>query len=255
MKKIILTYILILICSLSFSQDKNCGPHGLGLENKRINIIDGKELTNPYKGIIHLKIKRLFSGSNLSTASFIKNDLIITANHNVMYSPFITKIEIFVNGKWIKLKKKNVRIHHYHQGIFHNKNKDIAIIKIKNISVLEGVNITSFNAKPYAGITAYEKNDFHITGFPSDRPNILVDKSGSSSEFILDNSNNIIGYNNVYTCKGDSGAPLWYKSDNKYYLLGIHHGKKNIRTEQNITMNASILITPEVEKWIFNKYN
>ncbi|MFY0713693.1 trypsin-like serine protease [Seonamhaeicola sp. NFXS20] len=255
MNKTILTYILILICSLSFSQDKNCGPHGLGLENKRINIMDGKELTSPYNGIIHLKIKRLFSRSNLSTASFIKNDLIITANHNVMCSPFITRIEIFVNNKWIKLKKRNVRIYHYHQGIFHNRNKDIAIIKIKNVSVLEGLNITNFNIKPYASIPTNEKNDFHTTGFPSDRPNILVDKSGSSSEFVLDNSNNIIGYNNLYTCKGDSGAPLWYQSDNKFYLLGIHHGKKNIKKEQNTTMNSSILITPQVEKWIFDKYN
>lgn len=255
MNKIILTIVFILASSLSFSQSGVCGPTGLGLENNRVHIIDGKELTAPFNGIIHLRVKRLFRAPKLSTASFIKKDLIITANHNVMNSPFITKIEVFVNGKWIKLKKKHLRIYHYHQGLFHNRNKDIAIIKIKDLTPLEGLDITTFKVKSYEHITAHEEKDFHLTGFPSDTPNTLVDKSGSSTEFILESSKKIVGYNNLYTCEGDSGAPLWFKEDNTFYVCGIHHGKKRIDTYNNKILNAAILITPTIEKWILKKYN
>lgn len=257
MKRIILTTILISIFSLAFAQNdlcKTCGPQGIGLENKRENIIDGKELEAPYNGVIHLRVTRFYVSSNISSASFIENDLIITANHNLMYSPFITKIELYLNGKWIKVKKKHLRIYHYHQGLFHKKSKDIAIIKIKNTSSIEEINHTKFKLKVYDDIDKKDEKIFHLTGFPCDRPNTLVDKRTTSKELSFDSTNKIVGYSNLYTCTGDSGAPFWFLDNEEYYVSSIHHGKMDIKTSDNKAINVGSKITADVIKWINEKY-
>ncbi len=257
MNKIIITTILIFIYSFSYSQSvvcKSCGPKGVDMEEKRENIVDGKELETPFNGIIHLRVTRNFISSNISTASFIDDDLIITANHNLMYSPFITKIELFLNEKWIKIKKRHLKIHHYHQGVFHKKAEDIAIIKIKNTIAIESSNYSSLDLTSFDGVAQKENKIYHLTGFPCDRPNILVDKKTSFKEFSEDSSNQFLGYRNLYTCTGDSGAPLWFFDNDTYYLCSIHHGKRII-SDSGEAINVGIKITQDVINWINKKIN
>ena len=258
-KKLIINLLFILFVIVPcIGQNNNnicttCGPKGANLENKRENIENGKEIETPYNGIFHLKVTRAFFSTNVSTASFIKNYLVITANHNVMYSPLITKIEFFINGKWIKIKKKDLKIFHYHNGLFHKRRKDIALIKIENLDILRKIEHTNFNPQIYEEVKGKGNLTFHLTGFPCDKPNILVDKKTSSSALSMDSTNKIIGYEELYTCTGDSGAPLWFKSNDKYYLISIHHGGNDIGAFGNKTINIGVKITSDVLKWINEK--
>jgi hypothetical protein len=104
MKKLLLVLVFFELTYPCFAQEvcTTCGPSGL--ENYRTNVIGNREKDVPYNGIVRLIVTRFFFWTNYSTASFIADDIIITANHNVMYSPFITKVEIHSNDEWFKLK-------------------------------------------------------------------------------------------------------------------------------------------------------
>jgi V8-like Glu-specific endopeptidase len=248
-----LAIIYLTLIQPSISQNNpdvctSCGPEGL--ENTRENIDNLKELEDPYNGIFHLRVTRFFFSTNVSTASFLDNDLVITANHNLMYSPFITKIEFYLNGEWIKINKRHLKIYHYHKSLFHKKIKDIAVIKIKNLNALKDVKHTNFILQDYDDIENKENLDFHLTGFPCDRPNILVDKKTISTELSINNTNKIIGYKKLYTCTGDSGAPLWFEINGKYYLTSIHHGGNDIGVFENESINLGIKINADLINWI-----
>ena len=58
--------------------------------------------------------------------------------------------------------------------------------------------------------------DCHLTGFPSLRNDIYTEK-GHIKVYMKE----IIRYE-YYTERGNSGSPIWYKSGDEYFVVGIH---------------------------------
>ncbi|QGK73186.1 serine protease [Flavobacterium sp. SLB02] len=249
--KQIITFIFLVVGCLSYGQGicTDCGP--AGLENNRTNIVSGNEKLSPYNGIFHLRVTRGFIRTNLSTGTFIANDLIITANHNLMYSPFITKVEFFLNGNWIKIS--NYKIYHYHQSFLHKRNKDIAILKIFNLEKLKNISHTNFIPCDYSKIESTAGINFNLTGFPCDRPDTLVEKTTWSDNLLSDQTNTVFSYKKLYTCTGDSGAPLWFEKEGRNFIVSIHHGGNDFGAFDDNNTNVAIKITPDIITWINTK--
>lgn len=257
MKTFQLSWILYLTSLwFCFGQDyprndnAKCGTDIL-YENQRQIIDDGEQLMSPYNGIFQLKVTRAFFMEKYSTASFLGDRLVITANHNIMYSPFITNIEFYLNGKWIPVKRKNIKIHHFHQSLFHKKNKDIGLIELKDIKAIRNIEHVNFVPIDFENFDAERSFQYHLTGFPSDyKGPVLVDKTTDYSGLTIDShTKKQLGYEKLYTCKGDSGAPLWFESEGRFYVAGIHHGR-NSSSFQGISRNICTRIDAEVLSWI-----
>lgn len=232
----------------------DCGPfEAINLRE----VIRGDNLKSaPYNGIIHIGVKRLGQSPRYSTASFIGKNLLLTANHNVMSSKFIVNIEfcLVLNGQdqWITLKKSDFEILHFTKK--HDKWNDVALIKLKNTNFLKNTNYTIFRTANIDDLKPAENIFYHLTGFPCDKPDILVDKKTQKKGLEFDTTNTIISYSNLFTCTGDSGAPLWIEKDNTFYILGIHHGGDDINAfpEKDQT-NVSRKLTSDILKWIISK--
>ncbi len=53
----------------------------------------------------------------------------------------------------------------------------------------------------------------------------------------------------MFTCTGDSGAPLWLKDNNDFFIIGIHHGGgKDGKFYDN--SNISVKINDQIVNWI-----
>ena len=59
--------------------------------------------------------------------------------------------------------------------------------------------------------------DCHLTGFPGLKNDIYTEKSKIKKL----NMQEIILYE-YYTERGNSGSPIWYKSGDQYFVVGIH---------------------------------
>ena len=58
--------------------------------------------------------------------------------------------------------------------------------------------------------------DCHLTGFPYLKNDIYTEKG-----YIKAHMEEIIEYE-YYTERGNSGSPIWYKSGDQYFVVGIH---------------------------------
>jgi len=262
MKKFLLSTFTVFITATMYSQipadcgqcmdcRNDCGPFNKRGERKEI--ISTLLNVAPYDGIIHIGVKRAGQSTRYSTATFIDKDVMITANHNVMTSLMITSIQFNIrkNGKdvWITLGIGDFEILHFTRR--HDKWNDVALIWIKNLKPFGDYKYTIFNTADIGQITTNVDDLFHLTGFPCDKPDILMDKTTQKANLEFDATNTIISYSNLFTCTGDSGAPLWIEKEGKFYIVGIHHGGDDINAfpEKNET-NISRKLTPNILNWI-----
>ncbi|WP_269235021.1 trypsin-like serine peptidase [Flavobacterium flavigenum] len=249
--RISLAIVLLLVAVASWGQC-NCAPDSL--KNKR-NDISGNELgVQPYNAVTHLFVKRMYSDFHPSTASFIRKDVLITANHCLIRSPFISKIKMSISGVVVELKKRDFKIYHYHRSLFHKKSKDIAILVLtsQGVEKIESLKYSFFDAYAFNNSTQ-ENLKIHLTGFPCDRQDKLVDKFCSFRELKSSNNAVTVGYPNLFTCKGDSGAPLWYEDNGYFKLISIHHGGNDFGAFGTDAVNIGTKITDDVITWINSK--
>lgn len=248
-------YVLILILSYQFSTaqnpnfaqcpqgDDSCGP--MQNQNKR-RAINGDVLQQtPYSFILHQEIKR--GKTSYSTGSFISPTMIITAHHNVFHSRFIRRLA-FCNkavnpDQWVRFKRKEVDIIKL-GGV--RAPTDIAIIKFKDPEKIKILYNGHFQLGTIDNLS--DSVQIHLTGFPCDLPDILVDKNCSGNELNLHKTETLIGYA-LYTCTGDSGAPLWFMNEDTATLVGIHHGGGEGNFEDD-TLNCSAKVTQGVIDWV-----
>ncbi|MFD2585035.1 trypsin-like serine peptidase [Pedobacter vanadiisoli] len=252
MKIIILFNSLMLISIALLAQDcsDSCGP--AGKESLRTNILKEELNTSPFNSIVHIVVKRIYrSTGSPSTASFIDSNVLITANHSLIRSPFISDITLKMNGMSIKLKKRDFKIYHFHQGLFHKENKDIAILVLKK-DVKDVLRSYSHFQLANFDLIRDTTHKFHLTGFPFDRPDTLVDKTTGYNDLKKEPSGKVVGYG-LYTCKGDSGAPLWYEDNGIFKVVSIHHGKGGLPEFDCKTTNWGIKVTSEVVEWVNRK--
>lgn len=257
MSKIIFAAMAILLTHLNANgqivsnytqcpDEKNsCGPHEK--INERRQISDSLLQTAPFSFILHQEITR--GSTNYSTGSFIGPNLIITAHHNV-YKKFFIRNLSFCNkavdpNKWIRFKKNEVEI--ILLGSVRAPS-DIALIRIKNPEKIKELYEGHFELD---SINSFADTDsIHLTGFPCDIPDILMEKTTTKKELRIHDMHSLIGYY-IYTCTGDSGAPLWAMKNNVPTLVGIHHGGGESYFPPD--WNASARINKAVIDW-FKKH-
>ncbi len=86
-------------------------------------------------------------------------------------------------------------------------------------------------------------------------PDTLLNRSISCDYLQLNTSKTLIGLP-FRVCSGDSGGPLWIKSDNNYFILGAcgsAMAKEMGFTNPNLNIFTSI--NNEVLKWILTIIN
>jgi V8-like Glu-specific endopeptidase len=218
-----------------------CGPAS---EIKNRKKIEGAELNNvPNLYIVHQEISR--GSPNYSTGAFIAPNMILTAHHNVYKSFWIRKLA-FCNKsvdkeKWIRFKRKEVTI-------FHFKNvrapTDISVIVFEDPKKIAPIYKGSFKVGANKSVKI---TDVHLTGFPCDFPDMIMDRTRPYSELKQHKEKSLLGYS-MYTCTGDSGAPLWGLADGEPTIIGIHHGGGEGNFEDGF--NCSAEITTEVMEWL-----
>lgn len=231
---------------LSTCGDKPCGP----VYNKSNRTVIQKESLQqtPYSYIIHQNFNR-YTGDYASTGSFIAPNIIITAHHNVK-NPINIKGITFINygteGEGIYFKKKELKILTYKSSL--NTTTDIAVIVFKNPSKVAPIykgHFTIYNN------TAIDSNaEVHLTGFPCDMPDTMMDKKIQGSLLKQHEAVPLWGYD-MFTCTGDSGAPLWVSLNGKPTVIGIHHGG-NEDFFPKTCLNVSAKIDAGVLAWLNN---
>ena len=250
-------YLIVLMSYCMFSQenckivpnncDNPCGP--IERINDRLIISDRLEKSEPYSFVIHQTFNRLF-GTFSSTSSFIAPDVLITAHHNVKRKGLIQGITFHnpINHKeTLYFKKKEFKIYFYKSKL--GVTTDIAIIKFKDKAKIAPFYYGSFQLQTFENITS-TKEQVHLTGFPCDMSNKKIDKSDLFTNILSHENQPLLGYN-MFTCTGDSGAPLWIMEKNIPTLLGIHHGGNE--GYFNNCYNISAKIDTNVLSWI-NQY-
>ena len=95
-----------------------------------------------------------------------------------------------------------------------------------------------------------------MTGFPCDyNGDKKIDKQAPKPTLKMDSLGKLIGYP-MYTCTGDSGAPLWFNENGRFYLIGVHHGgNAGHRDYENTDYNISVYFNKEVIEWVFSIIN
>jgi V8-like Glu-specific endopeptidase len=252
-----LTYLLIAIGFFSYSQDSckkipdncdnPCGP----IEKIQDRIIVGESMASlePYNFVIHQTFNRFF-GKFSSTSSFIAPNVLITAHHNVRRKGLIKGITFYNpldHQQTIYFKKKEIEIYFYKSKL--GVATDIAIIIFKNKLKIAPFYFGCFQLQSIENITS-TKQQVHLTGFPCDISNTKVDKSDSFVNILPHETKPLLGYN-MFTCTGDSGAPLWIIENNNPTILGIHHGGNE--GYFNNCYNIAAKIDSNVINWI-NKF-
>ncbi|RVT75327.1 trypsin-like serine protease [Flavobacterium sufflavum] len=227
--------------------DKPCGP--VEKREERIILNEDQNKVSPYSYVIHQTFNRIF-GNFSSTSSFIAPDVLITAHHNVIRQGMIKGITLYNpanNNQNMYLKKKEFIIYTYKSKL--NPLTDIAIIKFKNPNKIKAYYFGHFQLDKVDNIKT-KTSEVHLTGFPCDMTNTKIDKKCTINDLYLDDKMSLIGYN-MFTCTGDSGAPLWLIDNDKPTIIGIHHGGNEGYI--NNCFNISAKMDTDFLKWI-NQY-
>jgi V8-like Glu-specific endopeptidase len=193
----------------------------------------------PYRYICHLIVHRTYGGPYPSTGFFVDNDLILSAGHslgerkglfrNKIHKVRIKVFEYFENGTRHQTLIDTTIFRSGIDGIGKNPNYkgrkgniefDYGYLKLKKSFETIG---DCFELVLYSD-TIKDDDTIHITGYPGDKQTVkdgsLWDKSVKARR--IDSEGNILKYD-MYTYEGDSGAPIWVKKGNKYFVVGIHN--------------------------------
>lgn len=256
MKKIFVA--ILVICSMdAFSQVKFT-QYELDSTNRTEVITNEK----PHNYICHLFVKRRWGGLFPSTGSYIGDNKIITAGHSVsehrnIFKNKIQYIEIYLFEYFenkrdyhvtacLKIPRSEISVVKAHPNFkgkgMKSRIYDYGVIKLNSDTLSQILNDSFILGK----FTDFGNSTdlIHITGYPGDKQLVkegsLWDKSDEKKN--ITTSTNYLTYG-IYTFKGDSGAPIWVRVNNEYYVVGIHNtGYKNC--------NGGVMITDEVIEFL-----
>lgn len=258
--------LFLLLGNLTYCQIKihgDCGPERY--LNTR-SFVESEVLNfKPYNSIVHINVRGL--KKSWGTATFIDENTLITARHVVdkwLLNKIIVYKNIFENGKIktieVTLLKEDMIIKNAprKKGNYFSDDISLIILSETGRSKLKPIYSGSIEVTNYKLLDLHPDQIVTLTGYPvdlaesgMDHSDILSNKSTSIKELIFPKEYELVGYP-LFTCSGDSGAPLWVKVMDKYYIIGIHHGgPEGVKDFTPNELNASALI-PE-EDWIHHK--
>jgi V8-like Glu-specific endopeptidase len=234
-------------------------------KNKKIDLVDTNLQMPPFNMVLHLGVKfRDNDHEFYSTASFISSNILLTARHCVTYpGDTIQFIELCLSSpgkdKWIKLTANDFKIYEYEKKSephIREQEEDIALIKILNKTKLQALYKKPFSLPDSTFLSVKKLYEIHLTGFPCSKFSInkyshdtLVDRSATDSIQKATNQD-LLGFTLCF-CAGDSGGPIWIKSNNQFYIIAIAESP-NFRSYQGIDKNKNIgvLISNQTVNWI-----
>lgn len=262
MQKIILTTLMVLTFLSTFCQikiHKKCGP--VIYLNSRSFLQNDSLNQKPFDAIVHINMK------GWGTATFINDSTLITAKHiadkNRLKSMSIYK-NIFrgdtVESLFVELLSKDFVVKNVPDDDCHFISSDISFIVLKALGKekVKSIYTNHLEVADYSTLNIDSSKEIILTGYPVDlagiglnNTDILSNKKTTFKELLFDKNCKMVGYK-LFTCSGDSGAPLWVEINGKYYVIAIHHGGPESSTIFNSEKrNSAALIRNSV--LIFNK--
>jgi V8-like Glu-specific endopeptidase len=219
MKKELILIILLLTLNNVYSQ--NCVLDS----NNRKEIIKEKYENN---FIAHIEIYRNRNRKFDATVSFISPNVMIGAGHSFR-ERWYSKIDsmkvfigqrnnesgnnVFISEHTFKRKEIKTWVHKKFQRSG-NPDFDYAIISLNKNIVNDYFELAKFSE------AKTDIKSININGYPSDKDNIELWTKNTQTENVTEKEN-VLLYD-MYTFKGDSGAPVWINKNGKYQVLGIH---------------------------------
>lgn len=232
-------------------------------ENKRTEVHEDKD---PHRFVCHLSVRRTF-GTFPSTGFLISENVIITSGHtagewrklfkNNIKEVTITLFEHFTienEYKFIKevtLKKGDLKGYgahpEYHGKDMKSRPFDYGYFKLPPNTLPPSTTTGYFQLKEYEQAIVGADSLF-ITGYPGDKnekkEGSLWLKGDALSTITV--SDSFIAYG-IFTFEGDSGAPIWLKSNNNFFVVGIHNtGFKTCNGGTKVTKD----VITTIEGWI-----
>jgi V8-like Glu-specific endopeptidase len=229
------------------------------VKQKRVDILGNRLREAPFNGIVKLFVNSVdFRG----TASFISDNMLITASHNLFANTKAKNLYFLISttegDSLIKIKKTEYRIELFGDRIGRDIENDIALIVLKDSQKLKGLQISKFRTTNFRYVYNQSIDTIHITGYPCDKEidanfnefkkDTLTDKFMINKDSLYFNSDTTIAGFNLCACSGDSGAPVWVSINGIFYIIGIYHGVSNIISFNRIMRVAALLDRRKIDK-------
>lgn len=228
---ILLSLIAPLICQAQIH--KKCGPKQY--LNTRSYIQNESLNSLPLCAIVHIDIK------GWGTATFINDSTLITAKH-LADKRRIKTISLYrhiyragsVEDVNAELNKGDFHIQHVVENNCdpYSISDDISYITLtkSGIDKAKAIYSNCIDTATYHRLSLNASTSVTLTGYPVDlagegvnKSDILATKVTSFGELLFAKDCPMVGYK-IFTCSGDSGAPLLVQKNDKYYIIAIHHG-------------------------------
>lgn len=243
------------------------------LDNTRNNPINNDNrikisspLNSPYCAIGLLKLYFNYDTISYRTGFLIKENVVLTAGHNIFDSRINPNKKDEILGKPIKIefypglnenesefKKYESKKFFYDKENFPKKEEDYGIIIFDEKIVKNG---------EFIEIKEFDKNldgrVFFVAGYPinkslidKDKNNIIFEMWEGKGGIINYNINNGIIATNIKSSYGQSGSGLMYfdNNDKKFYCVGIHVASNIMENEFYSTMITKKRFE-KIQKWI-----
>lgn len=222
--------------------------------NRRIVNIEEMQST-PFGAIAQLYRTKVCT-KVLGTVSFVNDSFLLGSAHYIHAKKLINKIKLKrrnETGKEIEITFKRGEFEII-PNLNHNVSRfDFTVIKVKDISKLQEFFKGSFNIATYNSLASLAIDSVHLTGYPFDYKGLLIEKASKFSSLKIGSDEEIIGYP-MFSCSGDSGAPLWVNFNDKYYLIGVHHGgNENNLDFTPLQYNVASVISDTSLGWILKQ--
>jgi V8-like Glu-specific endopeptidase len=234
MKTIIFTTLIVFTSLSTFCQTrihKKCGP--AIYFNTRSFLQNDSLNQSPFNAIVHVDMK------GWGTATFINDSTLITAKHiadkNRLKTMSIYK-NIFKGGTvenlFVELTSKDFVVKNAPTDDCHFISSDISfvVLKASGKEKVKPIYTNHMEVADYSTLNIDTSKVIILTGYPVDlagnglnNTDILSNKRATFKELLFDKKCEMVGYK-LFTCSGDSGAPLWVENNGKYYVIAIHHG-------------------------------
>jgi V8-like Glu-specific endopeptidase len=250
------------ICTYCRCDTVRCGPwYNVDSTDK---IIGARTSTIPYPNILHIETHRKYfkvkSKIDYGTVSFFNSNTLITAKH-VLSGGDLVQIKLSGStpdkDNWISFNKgTDFKVFEYPYNGVQN---DIAVIKILNKTKLAQVYKGEFSISNIDEDKFDSSQTVNLTGYscyfandPAEH-DTLVNKTTIFSKLNF-SKKRFFAYH-LFTCIGDSGAPLWIAKDGKYYIIGIHHGGgEDAGFPEKDEYNISVRLNQDLIQWL-NSYD
>jgi len=154
--------------------------------------------------------------------------VLITAGHSLVEGPGhgkITGVSIYIGQRrsndrieWISKKEySREQLKIFCDPVFTNEGKPE--YDFSYVALPENISSGFFEMTEFSSIRPVI-DSVYITGYPSDKPaNTLWLKKCLKDNITQDEL--VLKYS-LFTWEGDSGAPIWTKKDNQYFIVGVH---------------------------------